>query len=626
MSKTTANPNPNPDPAPMPFRAETRQLLNILIHSLYTDREIFLRELVSNASDALTRMNFEMLTNRDVLDPEAEMGIWITTDPAARTLTIRDTGIGLTRVEMEENLGTIAHSGVRAFMQAAEKQEDADLSNIIGQFGVGFYSVFMVAELVEVASHSFLKDEPSAVWISDGQEEYTIREYAKADRGTTITVHLKEDAAEFTDENRLRQLIQRHNDYVAFPIYVGTSTEQVNRQTALWRQNSQQIDAHDASEFYKQFTLDQKEPLTYIHLAVDAPVQAYALLFIPASAEHYLYAPRKQDGLRLYARKILIQDYFRELLPEYLRFVQGIVDSEDLPLNISRETIQTNRMIMQLKKLVTGKTIEMIRKLSQDSPEKYIEFWNLFGRYVKEGVASDPLDFEALVPLLRFHSLHHADDLISLDTYLDERRPGQQKIYYLLGDEEHSVIHSPHLDVVRQRNLDVLLLTDPLDSFMLLALKQYKDIPLVNVADRDADLGDAVKPAESEAQPVSEEAMAALVARFRDQLGSRIADVHTSDRLIESPARLVDPDDSPAQEIQRVYQMMNQPLEIPRKVLEINPRHNLLTRLAVLPPDSQLGTLLIEQIYENALLIEGLHPDPAEMIERIQQIMSAALD
>jgi len=609
----------------LPFRAETRQLLNILIHSLYTDHEIFLRELISNASDALTRMNFEMLTNREILDPEAELGIWITTDPAARTLTIRDTGIGLTRSEMEENLGTIAHSGAKAFMQAAKNQESADLSNIIGQFGVGFYSVFMVADKVEVASHSFNKSEPSAEWVSDGQETYSIHEYDKPDRGTKITVYLKEDAAEYTDENRIRQLIKRHSDYVAFPIYVGTSTEQVNRQTALWRQNSQQISVQDANEFYKQFTMDQKEPLIYTHLAVDAPVQAYALLYIPAVAEHYLYTPRKQDGLRLYARKVLIQDYFRDLLPEYLRFIQGVVDSEDLPLNISRETIQSNRLLMQLKKLVTSKTIEMIRKLSEEKPDTYIEFWNLFGRYLKEGVASDFADYDNLVPLLRFHSLHHPTDLISLETYLSERRPGQQQIYYLLGEDEHSVVHSPHLDVVRQRNLDVLLLTDPLDSFMLLALKQYKDIPLVNVSDRDADLGEAAQPSDQQTQPVSEEVKTNLISRFSAQLGSKVAEVRTSDRLIESPARLVDTENSPAQEIQRVYQLMNQPLEVPRKVLEINPRHSLLVKLASLPADSDLAPLLIEQIYEDALLIEGLHPDPADMIGRIQQIMAAAL-
>jgi len=610
---------------PMPFKAETRQLLNILIHSLYTDREIFLRELISNASDALTRMNFEMLTNRDVLDPETELGIWITSDPTVRTLTIRDTGIGLTRAQMEENLGTIAHSGAKAFMQAAEKNETADLSNIIGQFGVGFYSVFMVADKVEVASHSYEKEIPSAVWISDGQENYEIKKFEKTDRGTQITIYLKEDASEFTNESRLRELIQRHSDYVAYPIYVGPSTEQVNRQTALWRQNTQQITGKDAGEFYKQFTLDQKDPLTYTHLAVDAPVQAYALLFIPASAEHYLFAPRKQDGLRLYARKVLIQDYFRDLLPEYLRFVQGIVDSEDLPLNISRETIQSNRLLMQLKKLVTNKAIDMIRRLSQDSPDKYIEFWNLFGRYLKEGVASDMADYDSLVPLLRFHTLHHPEILSSLDTYLDERRPGQQQIYYLLGEDERSVVHSPHLDVLRKRNLDVLLLTDPLDSFMLLALKNYKDIPLVNVADKDADLGEITPLEETETTPVSDETKAGLIDRFTQQLGARVTEVHVSDRLIDSPARLVDPDNSPGQEIQRVYHMMNQPLEIPRKVLEINPRHNLLVKLAALPEESELAPLLMEQIYEDALLIEVLHPDPAGMIDRIQQIMAAAL-
>ena len=460
----------NSNPASMPFRAETRQLLDILIHSLYTDREIFVRELISNASDALTRMNFEMLTNREILDPETELGIWITSDPATRTLTIRDTGIGLSRKEMEENLGTIAHSGAKAFMQAAE-QHNAGLSDIIGQFGVGFYSVFMAADQVDVASHSYIKSEPSSIWISDGKDTFTISDYTKTDRGTMVTIHLKEDAAEFADENRLREIIQRHSDYVPFPIYLGNSSEQVNRQTALWRQNTQQITLKDANDFYKQFTLDQKEPITYTHMAVDAPVQAYALLFIPANAEHYLFAPRKQDGLRLYARKVLIQDYFRELLPEYLRFIQGVVDSEDLPLNISRETIQSNRLLMQLKKMVTSKAIDMIRKLSQDTSGKYTDFWNLFGRYIKEGVASDYSEYENLVPLLRFHSIHHPNELISLDTYLDERKPDQEKIYILLGDDERSVIHSPHLDLVRQQNYDALLLTDPLDSFMLLALK-----------------------------------------------------------------------------------------------------------------------------------------------------------
>ena len=615
----------NSKPESMPFRAETRQLLDILIHSLYTDREIFLRELISNASDALTRMNFEMLTNRNILDPEAELGIWITTDSATRTITLRDTGVGLTHKEMAENLGTIAHSGARAFMQAAE-QGSAGLSDIIGQFGVGFYSVFMAADQVDVASHSYDKNEPSSIWISDGKDSFTISEYDKPDRGTLITIHLKEGAAEYADEKRLREIIQRHSDYVPFPIYLGSSGEQVNRQTALWRQNSQQITEKDANDFYKQFTLDQKEPLTYTHLAVDAPVQAYALLFIPASAEHYLFAPRKQDGLRLYARKVLIQDYFRELLPEYLRFIQGIVDSEDLPLNISRETIQSNRLLMQLKKLVTSKSIDMIRKLSQDTSGKYTEFWNLFGRYIKEGVASDFSEYDNLVPLLRFHSLHHPEELISLETYLEERKSGQEKIYILLGDDERSVIHSPHLDLVRQRDYDALLLTDPLDSFMLLALKQYKDVPLVNLADRDADLGAAAESTQAEAPVVSEEIVNRLLQRFRDQLALRVADVRVSDRLVESPARLVDADNSPAQELQRVYKMINQPMEVTPKMLEINPRHALMTKLAELPDSSSVAPIIIEQIYENALLIEGLHPDPAGMIGRIQQIMAAALE
>jgi len=336
---------------PVAFKAETRQLLNILIHSLYTEREVFLRELISNASDALTRINYEMLTQHDVLDPAAELGIWISSDPEKRTLTIRDTGIGMTADEMVENLGTIAHSGARAFLDAAEHSTgETKLSDIIGQFGVGFYSAFMVADSIRVISRSFRPDAEGIVWTSTGNDTYTLEAAEKAERGTEIVIQLKEDAAEFAQEYRLRQIVKKHSDYIPFPIYLGEKNEQANQQSALWRQQPRQVDAKAHEEFYKQMTLDSNPPLAYAHMATDAPVQMYAVLYIPSNPERNIFALRKQDGLKLYARKILILEYCNDLLPEYFRFVQGVVDSEDLPLNVSRESVQSNRVMSQLKK------------------------------------------------------------------------------------------------------------------------------------------------------------------------------------------------------------------------------------------------------------------------------------
>ena len=319
-----------------PFKAEVQQVLNILIHSLYTQREIFLRELISNASDALNRMRFEQLTNRDVLDPDAELVIRIRADPEKRTLTIIDTGIGMTREEMVENLGTIAHSGVRAFLEAA-KEGAKNLSDVIGQFGVGFYSVFMAAEWVRVTSRSYRPEAEAAAWYATGADTYTLSPAEKTSRGTTIEIKLKEDAAEFAQEHNVRNIIRTHSDYVAFPIYLNNAAEQVNRQTAIWRSQPRELKEEQYTDFYKQYTLLPEPPMAHTHVATDAPVQVYAILYVPAHAERGLFSLRKEEGLRLYSRKVLIKDYTRDLLPDYLRFIQGVVDSEDLPLNVSRE-------------------------------------------------------------------------------------------------------------------------------------------------------------------------------------------------------------------------------------------------------------------------------------------------
>ncbi len=348
-----SNETPAAAAAPIAFRAETRQLLDILIHSLYTEREIFLRELISNASDALSRLDFELLTNRDVLDPEAEHAIRILPNQDEKTLTVEDTGIGMTSDDLVANLGTIAHSGAREFISAA-RQGEVKADELIGQFGVGFYSAFMVAEWIRVTSRSFKKDGDAATWFCTGSDTFTVEPADRQRRGTSVTLKLNEDAYEYLEEGRLREVIRKHSDFIPFPIYIGESQEQVNRQTALWRQQPRQVEQKDYDDFYKQLTLDFEPPLAHTHMVVDAPAQLFAILYIPVSSEHNIFALRKEDGLKLYARKVLIQEYSRDLLPEYFGFVQGVVDSEDLPLNVSRETVQSSRAIAQIKKLLTA--------------------------------------------------------------------------------------------------------------------------------------------------------------------------------------------------------------------------------------------------------------------------------
>ncbi len=610
---------------PIPFKAETRQLLDILIHSLYTEREIFLRELISNASDALTRMSFEMLTNREILDSDAELAITITTDPASNTLTISDTGIGMTSDELVENLGTIAHSGARAFMSAAQDGVK-NISDIIGQFGVGFYSAFMVAEWIQVISRSYAPEAAAASWYCTGEDTFTIQPADKADRGTSVIIKLKDDAKEFCQESKLREVIKKHSDFISFPIFLGEKKEQVNRQTALWRQTPRKIEKKDYEDFYHQLTLDFSPPLTYVHLAVDAPVQMYAILYVPAKSERNMFSIRKEDGLKLYSCNVLIQEYCKDVLPEYYRFIQGVVDTEDLPLNVSRETVQANRIMVNLKKLITSKITGTLEKLAKDEPDNYTRFWEEYGRFIKEGVAIEQVEPESLYTLLRFHTTDHLDQWSSIDDYLARMKPEQKDIYYILGDDERSVVYSPHLDILRKHSLEVLLLTEPIDPFMVVRLAKYKDHELVNISSAD------LKLPPSENEPVSGDKAALnsnewvlLIQRFKSQLGDKVADVRMTDRLSDSPARLVDPEGVPNQEMQRVYRLLKEDFQAPKKVLELNPYHPILMQLNSLTPETELGHMIMDQIYENALLIEGLHPDPAGMIDRIQKIIQAAI-
>jgi len=605
------------------FKAETKQLLNILIHSLYKDREVFLRELLSNASDALNRLRFEMVTNHNVLDSAAELNIHITADKDARTITIQDTGIGMTRDEMIENLGTIAQSGARKFLDAT-KDSKVDFAQVIGQFGVGFYSVFMVAEWVRVTSHSFDPQAEAVSWYATGDDNYQIDKADMSERGTKVEIKLKEDASEFAEEYRLKNIIHKHSDYIGFPIYLGESKDAVNKQTSLWRTSKQEVTDEQYKEFYRQTTLDFEDALTHIHVSTDAPVQLYALLYIPSKAERGMFSLRKEDGLKLYSRNILIDEYNKDLLPEYLRFVQGVVDSEDLPLNVSRETVQSSGLMPKLKKVLTNQVIKELESLAKNNSEKYQTFWQEFGPYLKQGVAATPADADTINPLLRFKTNLNPETWSSLEEYVSRIKAGQKVIYYIVGEDPKSVLRSPHLDYFHSQGTEVLLLTDPMDSFMLMGLHKYKDHELKNVSSAEVDTNE--KPKEQpEAEKIPEADFSTLLERFKQVLGERVTDVRASNRLYQSVARLADADDTVNPELQRVYRFLGKEYEIPKKVLELNPSHSVLKNLLKLEEGAELQNIIIEQIYDSALLVEGLHPDPSSMAARVQQIMEAAL-
>ncbi|MBK9928020.1 MAG: molecular chaperone HtpG [Anaerolineales bacterium] len=605
------------------FKAETKQLLNILIHSLYKDREVFLRELLSNASDALNRMRFEMVTNQNVLDSKAELSIHIEVDKDKNTLVITDTGIGMTRDEIIENLGTIAQSGARNFIEAAKGKND-DISKVIGQFGVGFYSVFMVAESVRVISRSFKPEAEAVSWYATGEDNFIIGAADKSERGTRIEVKLKEDASEFAEEYRLKNIIHKHSDYIGFPIYMGDGKDAVNKQTSLWRTPRKDVTDEQYKEFYKQTTLDFEDPLAHIHMVTDAPVQLYALLYIPGKSERSMFSLRKEDGLKLYTRNILIDEYNKDLLPEYLRFVQGVVDSEDLPLNVSRETVQASGLMPKLKKVLTGQVMRELENMAKNKAETYQTFWQEFGVYLKQGIAANPADADTINPLLRFKTNLNPEVWSSLEDYVGRMKDGQKEIFYIVGEDPKSVLRSPHLDYFHSQGTEVLLLTDPMDSFMLMGLRKYKDFDLKNVSQAEVD---TTKKTENqpEEEKIPDTDFTSLVEQFKKVLGERVTDVRASNRLTQSVARLADADNNVNPEMQRVYKYLGQDYDAPKKVLELNPSHSILKNLLGLEVGSELQTIIIEQIYDSALLVEGLHPDPSSIAPRVQQIIEAAL-
>lgn len=612
------------------FKAEVKQLLYILAHSLYKERDIFLRELISNASDALTRMQFEMLTNRDVLDPDVELAIRIETPEAPgdgpKTLVIKDSGIGMTRDELAQNLGTIAQSGAREFLARAGTGK-LDPSDMIGQFGVGFYAVFMVAEEVRVVSRSYLPGSEPAAWISDGGDQFRIEPADKTDRGTEIHITLKQDAAEYAQPWKLKQIIKKHSDFVRFPIYVGS--ERANQQTSLWRTSPSEVKPEDYKNFYQQLTLDFRDPLATIHFSSDVPVNVRALLFIPAKREKNMFSPRREPGLLLYSHNVLIQEYCTDLLPKWLGFVDGVVDSEDLPLNVSRETVQNNTVMRQLAKVIRGRVLRELKTISENDAPKYAEFWDEYGRAFREAIATDPDAKEEALPLFRYASSKSDGSLISLDEYVKRMPEEQQEIYFVLGDDVKSAANSPHLDPFRARDLEVLFWVDPLDALIATMLNEYQGKKFRNIDDADLELAEENQEQDEDREQTPEYDFNILLGEFTRVLGDRVLDVRPSKVLKDSPVRLVSPGDDRERERQRLSRYFDKEYQVPKKILEVNRKHPLIANLARTlhdEPQSELAKLTVEQLYDSALVQEGLHPNPAEMLPRIEKLMELAVE
>ncbi|MFH1138785.1 MAG: molecular chaperone HtpG [Pseudomonadota bacterium] len=610
------------------FKAEIRQLLDILVHSLYTNKEIFIRELVSNASDALDKMRFELNRGTEATGTELPLEIRITADKDQNRLVISDTGVGMTKAEIVENIGTIAKSGSAEFLKAAESKAEK-LENLIGKFGVGFYSVFMAAGEVVIKSRSYKKDEKPVMWKSDGLGSYQLAELEEdLPRGTRVEIHLKDDAKEFAENYRITAVINKHSNFISFPIFV--DDERVNTVSALWREPKFSIKQEQYDEFYKFLTFDSQAPQSTIHVAVDAPIQYNALLFIPPRSHDLFGLARDLPGVDLYVRRVLIKHGDKDLLPEYLGFARGVVDSEDLPLNISRETLQENMMLRKISSNLAKQILNHLEKMAKDDRGKYEEFWKEHGKLFKLGYG-DFANRDKYAGLLRFNSSHCDDSngLASLDEYIGRVKSGQKEIFYVSGPSREAATLNPHLEIFRSKGLEVLYLFEPLDEFALETIKKYGEFELKPVEHVDsASLGtfETLETKET-AEPLGaddEKDFQKFLDKIKDILEGKAESVRVSSRLSQSPVCLVNPDGGMTSSMEKILKIASKDASIPTKVLEVNKDHRLIRNLFAIykenPNDSYLGKAVM-QLFESALLLEGYLRDPYEMVGRIQYLL-----
>ncbi|MFO0453835.1 MAG: molecular chaperone HtpG [Pseudomonadota bacterium] len=613
------------------FQAEVKQLLRLMIHSLYSNREIFLRELISNASDACDKLRFRALAEPAWLPAGEQLAIDVDFDPTARTVTIADNGIGLSREEAVEHLGTIAKSGTAEFLSqlTGDQQKDAQL---IGQFGVGFYSSFIVADRVEVYSRKAGLDAAHGVrWESDGSGQFTVESVELPSRGTRIVLHLKEDAKEFADAWRLRGLVRRYSDHIAVPVRMPTEgkataeRETVNNAQALWTRAKSTLSDEDYVEFYKHVSHDFGAPLAWSHNRVEGKREYTTLLYVPGRAPFDLWNREAPRGLKLYVKRVFILDDAEQFLPLYLRFVKGVVDSSDLPLNVSRELLQEDPEIEAMRSGIARRVLDLLAKLAKDEPEKYASFWKEFGQVLKEGVAEDATNRERIARLLRFATTHadrEAQDQ-SLEHYVARMRPGQKHVYYVVADTWNSARQSPHLERLRQKGVEALLLHDRVDEWMMSYLGEFEGRSFRDVSRGDLDLGDLVSPEEKAAETQNDEAAAALCGRLREALSGRVESVRVTQRLAESPACLVRSENDYGLQMRKLLEAAGQALPSARPTLEINPAHPLVKKLEQLPDGEQFRDLA-GLLHDEATLAEGGQlADPAGFVRRLNRLLLA---
>lgn len=617
------------------FQTEISQLLDLMINSLYSQKEIFLRELISNSSDAIDKRRFAGLTDATLLNEEEELAVTIITDKDANTITISDNGIGMTHDEVIENIGTIARSGTKKFVEAmtASKDTESDIS-LIGQFGVGFYSAFMVADKVSLITRK-AGTEQAVLWESDGKGEFTIGDAGEHPVGTQITLHLREDEKEFADDFRLKHIINKYSEHISLPIKMlgaqptdeegkpiegaKRELETVNSGTALWARPKSEISDAEYQSFYQGLSYDMEPPLSTLHHKVEGNLEYTSLLFIPKKAPFDLWNREARKGIKLYVRRIFIMDEPDALLPNYLRFVKGVIDSADLPLNVSREILQSDRDVGKIKTAATKRVLDELKRLAKNSSEDYQEFWNEFGQVIKEGVVEDFANKDKLVPLLRFASTHNDTDqqTVSLDAYIERMPEEQDAIYYITAESYKAAKGSPHLEMFTKKGIEVLLLSDPVDEWLVNSLPDYQEKALKSVSKGDLDLSED----EQKEQQAQQEELASVTEKLKEILSESVKDVRLTNRLTESPACLVADESDPGANLERIMKAMGQDAPSSKPILELNPEHALIKGLDASDDDfADWAHVLFDQ----AALSEGAQlSDPAKYVKLVNKLLAA---
>jgi len=629
----------------MAFEAEVSQVLNLVIRSLYSNKEIFLRELVSNASDAAEKLRFDALKNDGLYEGQSDLRIRVSADKEAGTVTISDNGIGMTRDEVKETIGTIASSGTKKFLESLSG-EGSDDNQLIGQFGVGFYSAFIVADNVTLTTRRAGADASEGVcWESAGKGEYSIESVTKEERGTDIVLHLTEDETEFLDEFRLRSIINKFSDHISMPVEMletpapdmdaeepkeGEEKEikapewtKVNKGTALWMRSKSDISEEEYNEFYKHVGQDYEDPLLHVHNRVEGTNEYTSLLYVPARAPFDMWDREQKHGVKLYVRRVFIMDEADKLMPHYLRFVKGIVDSDDLPLNVSRELLQHDKKIDSIRNANVKRILSSLEKLAKKDDEKYQTFWDQFGKVLKEGPAEDANNKEKLAGLMRFNTSKSegTTEHVSLDTYLENMAEKQEVIYYITADSSAAAKNSPHLEVFKKKDIEVLLLTDRVDEWLVSHLTEYKDKKIQSVTKGDLDLGDLEDKDAKEKQEKATEDNKDFLSRIKTSLGETIKDARVSARLTDSPACLIVDDNDMSQNLARVMKQLGQDAPVPTPILEINLEHPLVSRLENEKDDEQF-TELAQLLFDQSMLAEGGQlDDPATFVHRLNRLI-----